>query len=137
MYKFEIRRRCLELAVSKSVDSVLPARPPGPRREKTSHKVGGSGASFSALGPFILGAIRPESQLVGDLQKTQKLVKLMDGERIVFTEESNPQNYLKLIASGEVDETMLEALEDYVRRQKKRLDPARQMAEALRNPKAE
>jgi hypothetical protein len=61
----------------------------------------------------------------------------MDGERIVFTEESTPQNYLKLIASGEVDETMLEALEDYVRRQKKRLDPARQMAEALRNPKAE
>jgi hypothetical protein len=26
-----------------------------------------------------------------------------------------------LIASGEVDETMLEALEDYVKRQKKRL----------------
>jgi hypothetical protein len=48
-------------------------------------------------------------------------VKLMDGERIVFTEETNPQNYLKLVASGEVDETMLEALEDYVKRQKKRL----------------
>ena len=45
----------------------------------------------------------------------------MDGERIVFTGESNPQNYLKLIASGDVDETMLEALEDYVKRQKKRL----------------
>jgi hypothetical protein len=51
----------------------------------------------------------------------QGKVKLMDGERIVFTEESNPQNYLKLIASGDVDETMLEALEDYVKRQKKRL----------------
>jgi len=46
-------------------------------------------------------------------------VNLMAGERIVFTEESNPQNYLKLVASGEVDETMLEALEDYVKRQKK------------------
>jgi hypothetical protein len=53
-------------------------------------------------------------------------VKLMDGERVVFTEESNPQNYLKLIASGDVDETMLEALEDYVRRQKKRLVAAYQ-----------
>jgi hypothetical protein len=53
----------------------------------------------------------------------QGKVKLMDGERIVFTEESNPQNYLKLVASGEVDETMLEALEDYVKRQKKRLAP--------------
>jgi hypothetical protein len=51
----------------------------------------------------------------------QGKVKVMDGERIVFTEESNPQNYLKLIASGDVDETMLEALEDYVKRQKKRL----------------
>jgi hypothetical protein len=45
----------------------------------------------------------------------------MDGERIVFTEESNPQSYLKLIASGDVDGTMLEALEDYVKRQKRRL----------------
>lgn len=45
----------------------------------------------------------------------------MAGERIVFTEETNPQNYLKLVASGEVDGTMLEALEDYVKRQKKRL----------------
>jgi hypothetical protein len=37
------------------------------------------------------------------------------------TEETNPQNYLKLVASGDVDETMLDALEDYVKRQKKRL----------------
>lgn len=40
---------------------------------------------------------------------------------MVFTEGNNPQTYLKLIASGEVDETMLDALEDYVKRQKKRL----------------
>jgi hypothetical protein len=58
-------------------------------------------------------------------------VNLMTGERIVFTEESNPQNYLKLVASGEVDETMLEALEDYVKRQKKRLT-----ARPLDSPKA-
>jgi hypothetical protein len=51
----------------------------------------------------------------------QGKVKLMDGERVVFTEESNPQNYLKLIASGDVDGTMLEALEDYVKRQKSAL----------------
>jgi hypothetical protein len=48
----------------------------------------------------------------------------MDGERIVFTEESNPHNYLKLVASGGVDEMMLEALEDYVKRQKRRLGAA-------------
>lgn len=44
----------------------------------------------------------------------QGKVKIMESERVVFTEESNPQNYLKLIASGDVDETMLEALEDDV-----------------------
>lgn len=46
---------------------------------------------------------------------------LMDGERIVFVEESNPSQYLKLVASGDLDESLLEALEDYVKRQKKRL----------------
>jgi hypothetical protein len=50
-------------------------------------------------------------------------VKLMEGERIVFTEESNPQTYLKLVASGAgaFDDSLLEALEDYVKRQRKRL----------------
>jgi hypothetical protein len=55
-------------------------------------------------------------------RETARVPSLMDGERIVFTEESNPQSYLKLIASGDVDETMLEALEDYVKGQKKRLE---------------
>ena len=45
----------------------------------------------------------------------------MSGERVVFVEESGPSQYLKLVANGELDETMLEALEDYVKRQKKRL----------------
>ena len=45
---------------------------------------------------------------------------MMDGERVVFTVETNPQNYLKLVVSGEVDGTMGEALEDYVKRQKRR-----------------
>ena len=49
---------------------------------------------------------------------------------MVFTEESNPQQYLKLVASGDVDETMLDALEDYVRRQKKRLGIAPEKKEA-------
>ena len=51
------------------------------------------------------------------------------GDRVVFTEESNPQQYLKLIASGDVDETMLGALEDYLRRQNKRLGIAAEKIE--------
>ena len=53
-------------------------------------------------------------------------VKLMDSERIVFTEENNPQQYVKLVASGDVDETLLDAIEDYVKRQKKRLLKAKE-----------
>jgi hypothetical protein len=45
----------------------------------------------------------------------------MEGERVVFTEENDPQTYVKLIASGVVDDTLLKALEDYVKRQRKRL----------------
>jgi hypothetical protein len=48
-------------------------------------------------------------------------VAVMDGERIVFTEEGRPNQYLKLIASGEVDDGLLEALEDFVKRQRKRI----------------
>jgi len=40
---------------------------------------------------------------------------------VVFTEESSPHQYVKLIANGEVDEILLDAIGDYVRRQKKRL----------------
>jgi hypothetical protein len=49
-------------------------------------------------------------------------VKIMEGERVVFTEETDPQTYIKLIASGFVDDSLLEALEDYVKRQRKRLN---------------
>jgi hypothetical protein len=48
-------------------------------------------------------------------------VKIMSGERVVFVEESGPDQYLKLVAAGQMDESLLEALEDFVKRQKKRL----------------
>lgn len=48
-------------------------------------------------------------------------VGIMEGERVAFIEEGQPGQYLKLIASGEVDDTLLEALEDFVKRQRKRL----------------
>lgn len=48
-------------------------------------------------------------------------VGLMDGERIVFVEEAEASQYLKLVASGEISTDMLEALEDFIKRQKRRL----------------
>lgn len=63
------------------------------------------------------GAVTPPPQS----PLRQGKVAMMQEERVVFTEENNPQTYVKLIARGEVDDTLLEALEDYVKRQRKRL----------------
>jgi hypothetical protein len=48
-------------------------------------------------------------------------VRIMENERVVFSEENSGTQYLKLVASGDLDESLLEALEDYIKRQKKRL----------------
>lgn len=48
-------------------------------------------------------------------------VTLMEGERVVFAEESAPQQYLRLVASGDMDAFLLDALDDYVKRQRRRL----------------
>ena len=48
-------------------------------------------------------------------------VKVMPGERVVFVEENNPQQYVKLVANGEVDAVLLDVVGDYLWRQKKRL----------------
>lgn len=45
-------------------------------------------------------------------------------ERVVYVEEGGPGQYLKLVASGEVDDYLLEAIEDFVKRQRKRLTRA-------------
>jgi hypothetical protein len=93
-----------------ATDKVAPTAAASGDDEELDGSKGKSGTGFKPLPP-------PPFQPIGK-------VKLMDGERIVFTEESNPQSYLKLIASGDVDEMMLEALEDYVKRQKRRLGAA-------------
>jgi hypothetical protein len=47
---------------------------------------------------------------------------LAHGERVVFTEEGEPGQQIKLIASGSLDEYMLDALANYIERQKRRLN---------------
>jgi hypothetical protein len=46
------------------------------------------------------------------------------GEEFSPPVETNPRTYVKLVASGVVNASLLEALEDYVKRQKKRLEAA-------------
>lgn len=48
----------------------------------------------------------------------------MEGERVVYREEGEPGQYLKLVASGDLDDYLLEAIEDFVKRQRKRLQKA-------------
>jgi hypothetical protein len=80
-----------------------------------------SSLSPATIGPLAL-ASRSSCRVRGSPgRKGGSKVKVMAGERVVFTEENNPQQYLKLVASGEVDDTLLEALGDYVKRQRKRL----------------
>lgn len=51
-------------------------------------------------------------------------VTVMAGERVVFTEENAPQQYVKLIAAGEIDDILLDALDAFVDRQRRRLERA-------------
>lgn len=41
------------------------------------------------------------------------------------------QTYVKVLASGIVDDTLLETLEDYMKRQRKRLNPQNVVMEAI------
>ena len=75
-----------------------------------------------------------QQEAADEIDRLQGL--LAGRERVVFTEESGPSNYLKLVASGDVDETMLEALEDYVKHQKKRLGIGANDAATPRTPPA-
>lgn len=61
------------------------------------------------------GSAGPEASPSGVIKETSP------SERVIFTEESEPGCYLKLSAKGNVDEFLLEALEDFVKRQRKRL----------------
>ena len=46
----------------------------------------------------------------------------MEGERIVFSEEVGNDAYLKLVANGDMNADLLDALSDFIERQKRRLE---------------
>lgn len=54
-------------------------------------------------------------------QTRQPQISVMEGERVVFTEEGQPNQYLRLVASGLLDDGLLDALEDFVKRQRRRV----------------
>lgn len=52
--------------------------------------------------------------------------QVMEGERVVFSEEVGTANYLKLVAHGDMNADLLDALEDFIKRHKKRLDAVKE-----------
>lgn len=66
--------------------------------------------------PAVIPASPPQAQQGG--------YRIMESERVVFSEETGADQYLKLVAAGPLDDSLLEALEDYIRRQRKRLGVA-------------
>jgi hypothetical protein len=77
---------------------------------------------FAGLCSYVLRENNDQANLdPSSPPPAQESVKLVEGERIVFTEEADSQQYVKVIARGEVNESLLDALQDYVRRQKKRI----------------
>jgi hypothetical protein len=72
--------------------------------------------SFSILKQYPIARIEQPAEPLPSIG-----VKIMSGERVAFVEESGPDQYLKLVVAGQMDETLLEALEDFIKRQKKRL----------------
>ena len=73
------------------------------------------------------------SPVTYELAPARSGVQLMSGERIVFVEESSPAQYLKLVATGDLNLDMLEALEDYVKRQKRRILKNKSISEGDNN----
>jgi|APTNR8051073442_1049403.scaffolds.fasta_scaffold03369_7 hypothetical protein len=59
-------------------------------------------------------------QLPPAISNTGK-VTLLPEERVIFSEELDDSNYVKLVLSGEIDELLIDALEDYVKRLRKRI----------------
>jgi hypothetical protein len=54
-----------------------------------------------------------------------KGAKLMEGERIVFTHEVEPEHGVRIVASGAVDQELIDAVEMFLELQKKRLATAK------------
>ena len=83
-------------------------------REGADRPEGGSGGSRDGDGDPEPAS--PSSKGAGEAARGSRA-----GERVVLTEEADEGRSFKLIASGDIDADMLEALEDFIKRQRRRL----------------
>lgn len=78
--------------------------------------------SVNGAGEKLPPAPKPPA---GPLPKDNIKVTLMEGERVIFMDEVSPGQYLKVIASGDLDASLIEAMEDFTKRRRKRLPSAK------------
>lgn len=64
---------------------------------------------------------KPDAQREGGQRRQRQEVQLIEDERVIFVDEAGPGQYLKVIATGELDDVQIEALEDFIKRRKKRI----------------
>lgn len=105
-----------EVGVSDS-DGIAP-----PPMDNDSEPDGGSEERRTVDDPTPHYGIRRRAPILPPPPTVSEKVQIMEGERVVFTEEGQPNQYLKLVASGPIDDGLLEALEDFVKRQRRRLE---------------
>jgi len=77
-------------------------------------------APFEAK-PLEGAAATPNQARQAVRQAVAQTVMLGESERVVFVEEGSPGQHVKLVVSGELDEFTLDALANYIERQKRRL----------------
>ena len=58
----------------------------------------------------------------------------MKGERVIFAHEIDPAHRVRVLASGEVDESLLDALDGYIKLHRKRLGLQRPLPQPSQEP---
>lgn len=75
----------------------------------------------SATGKSLVAVQETKAVTQTESRRPRQEIGLMEGERVIFVDEAAVGQYLKLVASGDLDDTLLEALEDFTKRWRKRL----------------
>ena len=95
--------------------------------ESTPEDVGAKGFGvMDSMEPMSAGV---QSRAVAYSEMVDASGETLHRERTVYREEGAPGQYLRLVASGDLDDYLLEAIEDFVKRQRKRLQRAHAKSE--------
>ncbi|WP_240006540.1 hypothetical protein [Pseudaquidulcibacter saccharophilus] len=78
--------------------------------------------NIPAFAPETKESVQESTNEAHNITTQTDKITINTGERVIFSEELNEDNYVKLVIKGEVDLLLVEALEDYLKRLKNRLN---------------